>query len=287
MPKLPETDDMPDPFAEKQEDKNDSSKSDTEQAESIQPSESAETSVQQTTSDKNKVTLNIKIQKALGEEKSNTLPVSETVAGTNTVDTAEDTEKSFSKPNASSTEINIADKPLHTKENTINQNEKSTPGWLRKLATLAVFILICAAVSGLGGLATTPNLDWYQTLEKPFFQPPPSAFPIVWTTLYGMIAIAGWRAFEKSSGWRRIFAMGIYGAQLAVNLSWSWVFFNNKDILGGFFVIMVLLTLILATIRTFRPIDKWAAWLMWPYVAWVGFACLLNGMIVLLNTSFT
>ena len=36
-------------------------------------------------------------------------------------------------------------------------------------------------------MATTPDSEWYQQLDKPSWQPPPIAFPLVWTPLYADI----------------------------------------------------------------------------------------------------
>jgi tryptophan-rich sensory protein len=51
-----------------------------------------------------------------------------------------------------------------------------------------------------GGLAigflTTPG-EWYARLNKPAFNPPPWIFGPVWTLLYVLIAIAGWRVWAQ------------------------------------------------------------------------------------------
>jgi tryptophan-rich sensory protein len=51
-----------------------------------------------------------------------------------------------------------------------------------------------------GGLAlgflTTPG-DWYASLAKPTFNPPGWLFGTVWTALYILIAIAGWRIWQR------------------------------------------------------------------------------------------
>jgi tryptophan-rich sensory protein len=47
--------------------------------------------------------------------------------------------------------------------------------------------------------------------------------------------------------------------------------------------ILVLWVAIFLTIRAFVPISKSAAYLLFPYIAWVSFAAILNATIVLLN----
>jgi tryptophan-rich sensory protein len=39
---------------------------------------------------------------------------------------------------------------------------------------------------------------------------------------------------------------------------------------------LVLLALVLWMVRSFRPIDPWAAWLNIPYILWLVFALWLN-----------
>ena len=51
----------------------------------------------------------------------------------------------------------------------------------------------------------------------------------------------------------------------------------------GLVVILPLLILIAGTIAAFRPLDRLASNLLWPYLAWVAFATLLNASIWWLN----
>jgi tryptophan-rich sensory protein len=71
----------------------------------------------------------------------------------------------------------------------------------RDYAGLAVFIAINVAVSALGGWATSSSVGtWYQALAKPAFNPPDWIFAPVWSALYLMIAIAGWRVWRRGGG---------------------------------------------------------------------------------------
>jgi tryptophan-rich sensory protein len=64
---------------------------------------------------------------------------------------------------------------------------------------------------------------------------------------------------------------------------WSIVFFGLKNPLGALFIIMVLLTLIILTIKWFKVVSKTAAFLLVPYLLWICFATLLNYKIWELN----
>ncbi len=81
---------------------------------------------------------------------------------------------------------------------TLTVSELKTP---RALLLLAAFILVVFAVGALIGVSTAPG-EWYASLNKPPFNPPNWLFGPVWSTLYVLIAIAGWRTFmDDRAGW--------------------------------------------------------------------------------------
>jgi tryptophan-rich sensory protein len=153
----------------------------------------------------------------------------------------------------------------------------------RDYAGLAAFIAINVAVSALGGWATSKSVGtWYQALAKPAFNPPDWIFAPVWSALYLMIAIAGWRAWRRGGGEVRS-VLTVYAVQLALNLSWSFVFFGARLIGPALAVIAALLAAIVVNAFLFWRIDRTAGALLVPYAAWVSFAALLNAALWRLN----
>lgn len=154
---------------------------------------------------------------------------------------------------------------------------------LRSLLLLVAAAVPVILVSGLGSVFTFQGLaTWYPALKKPFFTPPNSVFPIVWTFLYALMALASWRIL-RASGAGKTKALALYGAQLVLNLAWSYVFFGLRSPWGGVAVIVPLIALIYLTARAFRPLDVAASNAMLPYLAWVSFASLLNTTIAVTN----
>ena len=150
---------------------------------------------------------------------------------------------------------------------------------MRRLASLTL-LLIPTVGGGLAmGFLTAPG-EWYAGLAKPAFNPPNWVFAPVWTVLYVLIAVAGWRVFERD---RRGWPMKLWWGQLALNFLWSPVFFAAHHIKLAFIVILLLLAAILAFIAVVWRQDRMAACLFAPYAAWVSFASVLNGAIWLLN----
>jgi tryptophan-rich sensory protein len=148
----------------------------------------------------------------------------------------------------------------------------------RWLSLLGFLVLVIGGGLAIG-LLTTPG-EWYGGLAKPSFNPPGWIFGPVWTVLYVLIAVAGWRSFEHD---RTGQPMGFWWAQLGLNFLWSPIFFAAHQIGLAFGVILLMLAAILAFIATVWRQDRVAAWLLVPYAAWVGFASVLNMAIFTLN----
>ena len=143
---------------------------------------------------------------------------------------------------------------------------------LAAIASLLVFIAIVAVVA-ISGVVFKPG-PWYARLEKPGWTPPNLAFPIVWTILYLMIAVAGWRVYETAGLVALPFA--VYGLQLVLNAAWSGLFFGLHRPGLAFADVVAMAGAIAVNIALFAPIDAIAAWLLVPYLAWAGLAACLN-----------
>jgi len=142
----------------------------------------------------------------------------------------------------------------------------------------------CLAALLIGGALTRPNLDWYATLAKPGFTPANGAFPVTWTILYVLSALAAWFVWHtpgKESDHR--LAMIWFFIQLVVGVLWSVAFFWLHSPALGLGVIMAFLIAITITIVVFDRTSRLAAVLLMPLLLWVSFATGLNFAIWFLN----
>lgn len=149
----------------------------------------------------------------------------------------------------------------------------------RRLVTLLAFLILVVGGGWLVGFATLPG-EWYAALAKPPFNPPNWVFGPVWTVLYVLIAIAGWRTWHRK---RQGTSMAIWWAQLALNFAWPLTFFGMQQIGLALVVMIVLLACILTFTVATRRVDRTSSTLFIPYAAWVAFATLLNASIFWLN----
>lgn len=151
---------------------------------------------------------------------------------------------------------------------------------------LVLWIALCFAAAGMGARWTTPEItDWYATLKRPSFAPPNRVFGPVWSLLYALMAIAAWRVWLAAPSSARSWALGLFLAQLALNLAWSWIFFRKHAIGAALAEVVTLWVAIGAAVFTFAPISSAAEWLMAPYWAWVTFATALNAAFWRLNRT--
>lgn len=154
----------------------------------------------------------------------------------------------------------------------------------KKFVILAMCIIVPLAIGFVGSYFTMPSIPgWYQGLAKPFIAPPNWVFGPVWTSLYILMGIASFLVFQKGINKKNIYALKIYVLQLLLNLLWSIAFFGFQSLIGGLIIIILLWIIIFINIKAFSKINNTAGYLLWPYIAWVSFASLLNLLILLLN----
>ena len=141
-------------------------------------------------------------------------------------------------------------------------------------------------VAGAGGALT--RLDsWYDRLKRPRLQPPDWAFGPAWTIILALAATAGvlaWRAAPDDGARTLVFVL--MGANAVLNIVWNLLFFTLKRPDWALVEVAGLWLSIVAPIVAFHPFSPAAAWLLVPYLVWVGFASYLNLGIVRLNAPF-
>jgi len=163
-------------------------------------------------------------------------------------------------------------------------SKRSEIGTGRDILALVLLVGLCLGVGGLGGAVTAESVTtWYATLNKPSFNPPNWIFGPVWTALYILMGVAAWRVWRAADRDTARGPLAVFALQLAVNLGWSVAFFGLRNPGLAVVVILALDLLVLATALMFRRIDRLAAWLLVPYLAWISFATLLNVTIWRLN----
>lgn len=125
--------------------------------------------------------------------------------------------------------------------------------------------------------------EWYAALAKPAWNPPNWIFGPVWTALYALMAVAAWRIWRQAGFGGAGVALGLFIVQLVLNALWSYLFFGLHRIDWALADILALWAAILAVLVLFWRLQAAAGALLVPYLAWVGFAAVLNHALWALN----
>lgn len=153
---------------------------------------------------------------------------------------------------------------------------------LQSTISLIGFLVLVVGGGLAIGMVTGPD-EWFARLAKPSFNPPNWVFAPVWSALYVMIAIVGWRTWQNGSSSAR--TKLVWGLQLALNFVWSPIFFVAHRIDLALAVIVLLLVSIIVFIARTLNGDRVAASLFVPYALWVAFATALTFALLRLNPA--
>lgn len=173
---------------------------------------------------------------------------------------------------------------------------------------LIISLILSLSAGSIGSFFTMSSVNtWYVKLAKPVLNPPNWVFGPVWTLLYILIGVSLFLVWKnnwfisnhilekKKDFWNRwserlwigdltkVNILSIFFIQFVLNIFWSFAFFGLQSPLLAFYVILALLVSIIYMIINFYRVSKVAAYILLPYLLWVGFAAYLNFSIFILN----
>ena len=138
--------------------------------------------------------------------------------------------------------------------------------------TAFVFFALASAAAASTGVMFKPG-DWYDGLKKPGWRPEKWMFPVAWTTIYLLSALAAARVSVLPGAG---VALALWSAQIALNTLWTPTFFGARRMGLGMAIMAVLWVVVaLLTVAFFR-LDLWAGVMLLPYIAWLSVAAPLN-----------
>ena len=155
--------------------------------------------------------------------------------------------------------------------------------YMKRSISIIVSIAICLFAGLIASYLQSESIaTWYPHLTKSPLTPPSIAFPIIWTILYILMGISIGLIASSNQERRKVLLL-IFAIQLTLNFLWSFTFFFIQSPLSGFINILLLdLAVIIYTLKSYR-VNRAAAWLCVPYLAWLAIATHLNWYIYAYN----
>ncbi|WP_108501865.1 tryptophan-rich sensory protein TspO [Paracoccus indicus] len=137
---------------------------------------------------------------------------------------------------------------------------------------LFLIFMVASAAAAATGIIFRPG-SWYDGLRKPSFTPPKWAFPVAWSTIYLLSAIAAARvALLPGAG----LALALWAAQIALNTLWTPTFFGARRMALAMGVMATLWVVVAGMVVQFWMIDWRSGLMLLPYLAWLCVAAALN-----------
>ena len=155
---------------------------------------------------------------------------------------------------------------------------------LARNGSLAAFLLLVVAASWLAG-GFEAGEWYYQILNKPALTPPPWLTAVVWALVYIFMALAAWLVW-LSGHYNRLGALAWWAMLLVLNVAWSGLFFGLHRVGWAWLELGITLGIAILCLRAFQPLSRQAGYLMMPFVGWIAFLWVLNGLMWTINGGF-
>jgi tryptophan-rich sensory protein len=141
---------------------------------------------------------------------------------------------------------------------------------------LTAFFIVIVVMLIPSGTMESVKSPWYKCI-RPSITPPNYVFPIVWTLLYILIAIALANTLMLPNSSNKQILLFLYGFNLICNVLWSFAYFGNKDVLLAFFILLsIIITTGFILQYTYRLLPFWVMCILLPYQLWICFAGIIN-----------
>lgn len=150
-----------------------------------------------------------------------------------------------------------------------------------------ILTMVLSFVPGIVGVLFSPNGAsdlWYNALNKSALTPDGWVFSVVWPLLYALLGVALFLVVRNAKARQfKAPAYSLFLTQMVLNALWSYFFFGLHMTRAALIALVVLVIVSGYMMREFRSFNRWAGYLVWPYILWLIFAMYLNIIIVWLN----
>ena len=129
-------------------------------------------------------------------------------------------------------------------------------------------------------------MRWYDDLEGQVWgRPPKWVFAPVWTVLYVTLFASLVLLLLEPPSAARDWGLGFLGANLALNFVWVPLFMGYGYVRTALADLVLMVATQAAYCVVVWPIGWWMSALLWPYLAWITFAMVLNWQIAMLGNQ--
>ncbi|MBV9882217.1 MAG: tryptophan-rich sensory protein [Sphingomonadaceae bacterium] len=136
-------------------------------------------------------------------------------------------------------------------------------------------VLLLGTLSGALAGAGSANL-WFAALRKPPWMPPGWTFGAVWTCLYILIGLSLAMVLHAKGAKGRQKTVMLFALELVLAFAWPFLFFAWHQVNVALSIVVAMLVVAVALVLMAWRIRALAGLLLYPLIAWLMFAALLN-----------
>jgi len=149
-----------------------------------------------------------------------------------------------------------------------------------KLTFLFLILIFGGLAIGSWLMNNGPMTDWYTNLNQASWTPPGWVFGVAWTSIMICFSLYLGKLFTKDYRSKLIF---VFLVQFILNVSWNYIFFNQRLVLFGLITIVLLTSLIFYYFFKLSKNTSYYKFLLLPYMIWLCIATSLNLYILIHN----
>lgn len=127
-------------------------------------------------------------------------------------------------------------------------------------------------------------IDWYNSLAKPSWTPPPATIGLIWQILYPVIMVTFGFVFVQAARQKIAWMVALpFAINLVANLIFTPIQFGLRNLpLASVDILLVLGTIVWMMLAIW-PHYRWVAFAQVPYLLWVATATYLQLSITAMN----
>lgn len=142
----------------------------------------------------------------------------------------------------------------------------------KKLKTILISIAICCLFIVMGGALMGDGSDyWLMTLNQPWYSPPLWGWYIIGGLYYLMCITLLYKTFTQPNSKDKKYVLGLTVAMMAGNEFWNYLFFGLASTFAGFIGLLPYIVLVGSLFKLLLKYDRHSAWVLFPYLLWLGY----------------
>lgn len=145
-----------------------------------------------------------------------------------------------------------------------------------RVAAIVVGIGILIAYVALSGRWVSTGDSWYMSLEKPWWQPPPVVFGLIWPYNFVVLGIAAVLIPLRAPAQVVAVFLGFFGASVVCAIAWAYLFYVPHSLTAAALALSMATLLTIPLLIAAFNTTPWLAVSLAPYQLWLGIAASLS-----------